>query len=63
MDQALPNSADREVLTLILEGVKDTPSFARVLGLGHLPSDQQRRAVRRHKDRITRFLRRKGLLS
>lgn len=63
MDEALTSPEDREVLGLILDGVKETAAFARILGLAHLPADEQRREVRRHKDRITRFLRRKGLLS
>lgn len=63
MDAALASSTDREVLGLILDGVKDTAKFARVMRLSHLPPPEQRKAVRRHKDRITRFLRRKGLMS
>lgn len=62
MSEALANPTDREVLGLVLDGVKEAGAFARILGLAHLPPGEQRKEVRRHKDRITRFLRRKGLL-
>ena len=59
---ALENPTDREIMALRLDGVRDAGPFARVLGLTHLTEPEQREQVRRHKDRITRFLRRKGLL-
>jgi RNA polymerase sigma-70 factor (ECF subfamily) len=54
---ALDDPRDREIATLILDGVRDSTQYALVL---HTTDRQE---VRRHKDRITRFLRRKGLLS
>lgn len=63
MNEALTSETDREVLRLWWDGVKGTGEFAHVLGLEHLTSDEQRKCVKRHKDRILRFLRRKGLLS
>jgi RNA polymerase sigma-70 factor (ECF subfamily) len=62
MFAALDDPKDKEILRLKLDGVRDTASFARVLGITHLPVARQREDVRRHKDRIIRFLRRKGLL-
>ena len=59
---ALENPKDREIMALRLDGVRDTAAFARVLGITHLKELEQREQVRRHKDRINRFLRRKGLL-
>jgi RNA polymerase sigma-70 factor (ECF subfamily) len=59
---ALDNPKDKEILRLKLDGVRDTASSARVLGITHLPVAQQKEEVKRHKDRIIRFLRRKGLL-
>ncbi len=62
MLQALNDPRDRDILDLRLQGVRDTAPFARILGLTHLPPAEQRSEVRRRKDRIVRFLRRKGLL-
>jgi hypothetical protein len=62
MFAALDDPKDKEILRLKLDGVRDTARFARVLKITHLPIDRQREEVRRHKDRIIRFLRRKGLL-
>jgi RNA polymerase sigma-70 factor (ECF subfamily) len=62
MFAALDDPKDKEILRLKLEGVRDTASFARVLNITHLPVAKQREEVKRHKDRIIRFLRRKGLL-
>jgi RNA polymerase sigma-70 factor (ECF subfamily) len=62
MFAALDDPKDKEILRLKLDGVRDTARFARVLDITHLPVARQREEVRRHKDRIIRFLRRKGLL-
>ncbi len=62
MFAALDDPKDKEILRLKLDGVRDTASFARVLKITHLPVAEQREEIRRHKDRIIRFLRRKGLL-
>jgi len=59
---ALDDPKDKEILRLKLEGIRDTAEFARVLNITHLPVAQQREEVKRWKDRIIRFLRRKGLL-
>jgi RNA polymerase sigma factor (sigma-70 family) len=53
--------ADREVVQLIWDGERRTPTFARVLGLEHLPPDEQEREVKRAKDRLkARLKRRRG---
>jgi RNA polymerase sigma-70 factor (ECF subfamily) len=62
MFTALDDPKDKEILRLKLDGVRDTASYARVLDIMHLLLDRQREEVKRHKDRIMRFLRRKGLL-
>jgi RNA polymerase sigma-70 factor (ECF subfamily) len=53
---------DREFLTLQLNGVRKTEAFAKLLGIENLPIEQQRKEVKRHKDRIRGILKRKGLL-
>lgn len=62
MFAALDNPKAKEILRLRLDGVRDTASFARVMGITHLPVARQKEEVKRHKDRIIRFLRRKELL-
>ena len=62
MYDALDDPKDKEMMALRLDGVRDTPGFARVLEITNLTEREQREEVKRRKDRITRFLRRKGLL-
>lgn len=46
------------VLTLMNQGERSTAAFALVLGLSHLPLDEQRREVKRVKDRLKRRIER-----
>jgi RNA polymerase sigma-70 factor (ECF subfamily) len=62
MFDALDDPKDKQIMALRLQGIRATSDFARVLDITHLPLAQQRKQVKRNKDRITRFLRRKGLL-
>jgi hypothetical protein len=59
---ALKTQQDRDMLALWLDGVKDTREYARVLNITQLPFEQQKDEVYRNKERIIRFLRRRGLL-
>ena len=54
----LTDPRDRRVYELRLEGEFRTTAFAAVLGIRHLPKDDQRREVKRVKDRIEKVLRR-----
>ncbi|MGH7719589.1 MAG: hypothetical protein ACREON_12200 [Gemmatimonadaceae bacterium] len=56
--QLLPEQADREALRLRLNGERRTHVFARLLGIEHLPVAEQRREVKRVKDRIDKVIRR-----
>jgi len=56
--RALPTALDRKIAQLILAGERATGAFAEALGISHLPELQQRRVVKRHKDRIKKRLRR-----
>jgi DNA-directed RNA polymerase specialized sigma24 family protein len=47
---------DREILRLRVEGVRSTHVYAQVLGIAHLPAGQQRREVKRVKDRLDKRL-------
>ena len=55
---------DRQVLQMMADGVRATSAYAAVLGLSHLPAGLQRKAVKRHKDRLQKRLERlRGHLS
>lgn len=51
---------DREALELLMEGERTTEAFAKVWGLDRLPTKDQARHVKRHKDRIKKMLDRHG---
>ena len=58
--RTLDNPMDRKILELKLAGVRRTDEFAQVIGITHLPIAEQRRAVKRAKDRIDVQLKRKA---
>ena len=60
VDQAFREPGERALLQLYLDGVFRTEEFARVMGILHLPEAEQRRQVKRAKDRIAVRLRRIG---
>jgi RNA polymerase sigma-70 factor (ECF subfamily) len=51
---------DRQLAELVLDGERSVDLFARILKLENLPIDEQRREVKRHKDRIKKRLERYG---
>lgn len=57
---AAQTEEERQVLTLMMEGEKDTTVFAAALGLADLPPAQQRDRVYAIKDRLVKRLRRQG---
>ncbi|WNG18281.1 sigma-70 family RNA polymerase sigma factor [Cystobacter fuscus] len=56
----LKDERDVAFLGLILRGERSTERLAEVLGLGSLPLEQMRRAVKRHRDRLMKILERFG---
>jgi RNA polymerase sigma-70 factor, ECF subfamily len=62
--QALPrlfvNPQDLMVVEMMMSGERTTAAFVEVLQLRHLPVEQQRREVKRHKDRLKKRLERYG---
>lgn len=51
---------DWELAALIIDQERRTEAFAEILGITHLPMEEQRSEVKRHKDRIKQKLRRFG---
>jgi DNA-directed RNA polymerase specialized sigma24 family protein len=54
----LPDPDDRTILSLRLKGERAVEVFAKALGLSHLPVEEQRKAVKRAKDRVDKVIRR-----
>lgn len=54
------DDGDKEILSLMLQGVRDGRQFAQIMGISHLDLVSQRQAVKRAKDRIGKKLKRLG---
>jgi hypothetical protein len=59
---ALPDDADRRILSMMMDGVRATEAYAVILGLSGLPRESRALAVKRVKDRIRATLKRKGIV-
>jgi RNA polymerase sigma-70 factor (ECF subfamily) len=57
---ATADNAERRALVAWLEGDRSTVGLAKSLGLSHLPSIEQRREVKRFKDRVVKRVVRQG---
>jgi len=51
---------DKKLVSMMLEGIRDSQQYASVMGLTHLSTSQQRQEVKRAKDRLTKKLQRFG---
>ncbi len=58
MMRLLQDPTDRQILALRLRGERRTKAFAEILGISHLPTEMQRRQVKRAKDRIDKIIHR-----
>jgi len=56
---ALSDPRDQELLNLLMENVRETSEYAKILGVENLPLEEQRSIVKRHKDRIKKVIIRK----
>jgi RNA polymerase sigma-70 factor, ECF subfamily len=59
LSEILPESRDRQVWDLVCEGRTPVEAFAAVLGLGHLPPEEMKTAVKRHRDRVIKKVQRR----
>jgi RNA polymerase sigma-70 factor, ECF subfamily len=57
--EILPDPVDQELASLMINGIRDTSSFAEKLNILHCDPEEQARIVKRHKDRIKASLKRK----
>ena len=61
LDALFPSARDRELLMLVLDRVRETQPYARILEITGWEQQRQRDEVKKHKDRITVALRRLGV--
>lgn len=59
--EVIPDERDRRLLSLRLDGVRNTEPYAAVLCLDGLPRTRQRAIVKQHKDRLDKRLERLGV--
>ncbi|OGO20589.1 MAG: hypothetical protein A2144_02785 [Chloroflexi bacterium RBG_16_50_9] len=60
IEETFPGKQERELLDLIIHGERKTDKYSEILGIQNLTPDEQRKIVKRHKDRITKRLQRLG---
>lgn len=58
LKEFLPDPVDRQMVELIMDGVRETSAYADTLGVSHLDADEQVSIVKRHKDRLKKMLQR-----
>lgn len=58
IDELFPDSRDRKLADLVIQGERSTDAYAEILGLDGVSPEQRRREVKRHKDRIKKRLER-----
>jgi DNA-directed RNA polymerase specialized sigma24 family protein len=59
MLNVLDKETDKQIVSLMAEGVRKTAAYATVLGISNLPSQEQAKIVKRNKDRVIKLLQRK----
>jgi RNA polymerase sigma-70 factor (ECF subfamily) len=61
----ITDPTDLHVANLMIQGIRETTAYAKVLGIADRPFAEQKKTVKRHKDRINKIIERKikpGLL-
>ncbi len=59
IDEIFPDAKERRIVTLILNKVQSHTPYVQVLGIAHLPIEEQRKQVQLVKNRLTRRMRRR----
>lgn len=57
--ELLPDSLDRSVLELMINGERETLQFAKIIGVSDKSPEEQFKIVKRHKDRIKKVIQRR----
>lgn len=59
LEEMLPDPVDKEIILLLMFGIRETYWFAEALGVLDQPVEEQRKIVKRNKDRVKKVLLRK----
>jgi RNA polymerase sigma-70 factor (ECF subfamily) len=59
VEKYITDPADLLVVSLMIEGVRETAKYAEVLGISDRPPMEQRKTVKQHKDRIKKVIERR----
>lgn len=58
IDALVHDPLDRQVVRWMMDGERETPAFADLLGITHLPKHEQEREVKKCKDRLVKKIKR-----
>ena len=59
LHELFPDPRDQNLVALMMDGVRETEEYAKVLGVDHLSISEQQKIVKNHKDRIKKMITRK----
>ena len=59
IQELFPTLKDQQLVALMMDGIRETKEYAKVLGIEHLSSSEQKEVVKNHKDRIKKVIIRK----
>ncbi len=58
LERLFPDALDRQMLAMMMDGIRETDPYVALLAVGHLPREEQVHRVKKHKDRIKKKARR-----
>lgn len=56
--ELLPEPLDQKLVALLIDGIRETNAYANILGITDKPIEEQKKIVKRHKDRLKKQLQR-----
>ena len=59
IQELFPALKDQQLVAMMMDGIRETEEYAKVLGIEHLSSSEQKAVVKNHKDRIKKVIIRK----
>lgn len=59
IQKLFPALKDQQLVAMMMDGIRETEEYAKVLGIEHLSSSEQKEVVKNHKDRIKKVIIRK----
>jgi hypothetical protein len=54
----IPDRTDQEIVKLMMDGIRETDVYAKVMGIQNLPDDERSRIVKQNKDRLKKVIQR-----